>query len=88
MQNSFLFVDDKLSDKDWFQRYVISIFNNKNGREFLKIFNDIMITNSITPYNRDEKETIYRDGFFHLIREINLAHTKYNAIQSKKEVKK
>lgn len=86
MKNDEIFLDGKLSDTGWFQKLAVSLFNNEDGKYFLEFFNTVLTTNSLSPANKDEKETIYRDGFFHLIREINVAKLKYSNNQQKKEV--
>ena len=72
-----LFEVDSLSDFPWFKEMAVKLFNNEEGQQFLYFFNQIMIHNPISFKGISLQELSYRDGFFHLIREINSAIVKF-----------
>ena len=78
IDNFDLFKADALSDEEWFQNMCIRIFSEGDGKKFVDVFNKIMLHSPITFEGVNALQITYRDGFFHLIREINLSIYKFN----------
>tara|TARA_R110002012_G_scaffold33850_1_gene98663 strand:+ start:3410 stop:3673 length:264 start_codon:yes stop_codon:yes gene_type:complete len=73
-----LFAQDVLSNEEWFRTLCIKLFTNGDGKKFIEFFNQLIIHRSLMCGGVDPHNVSYREGFFHLIREINLSINKFN----------